>query len=260
MASFADYRDKYSTVKMSREDGILELTFHTDGGPVQWGVKCDREWGAAFNDIANDSDNRVVIMTGTGDRFSGPEGSPERDRVSVPPEEVQKILWSGTRLLTGLLSIEAPVISAVNGPAVRHAEIPLLADVVLAADNATFQDSNHFRNHLVPGDGMHIVMPMLLGPNRGRYFLLTGQTLTASQAYDMGLVGEVLPRERLLSRAREVAQEIAKRPYLVLRYSRLLLTHEIKRQLHDLLGYGLALEGIGMVDRWAETREETLPV
>ena len=70
-----------------------------------------------------------------------------------------------------------PIISAINGPAWRHSEIPLLSDIVLAADTAAFQDSAHFMSNMVPGDGMHVVYPMLLGFNRARYFLLTGQTL-----------------------------------------------------------------------------------
>ncbi len=97
-----------------------------------------------------------------------------------------------------LLNIEAPVIAAINGPAWRHREIPLLSDIVLAADTAAFQDSAHFPNGLVLGDGMHIVMPLLLGMNRGRYFLLTGQTLSAQEARDWS-DGEVLPHDKVLA-------------------------------------------------------------
>jgi enoyl-CoA hydratase/carnithine racemase len=100
-----------------------------------------------------------------------------------------------------LLEIEVPVISAVNGPAWRHSEIPLLCDIVLAADTAQFQDSAHFPSDVVPGDGMHIVYPLLLGMNRGRYFLLTGQTLNAQKALELGLVAEVHPPDKLLGRA-----------------------------------------------------------
>ena len=106
-----------------------------------------------------------------------------------------------------LLNIEVPVISAINGPAWRHGEIPLLSDIVLAADTAAFQDLRAFLpNGLVPGDGMHIVMPLLLGMNRGRYFLLTGQTLSAQEAKDLGLVAEVLPPDKVLARAWEHAE------------------------------------------------------
>jgi enoyl-CoA hydratase/carnithine racemase len=116
---------------------------------------------------------------------------------------------------------------------------------VLATEETTFQDSGHFMNGLIPGDGMHVVYPMLLGMNRGRYFLLTGQKLSAHEAKDLGLVNEVLARERLLPRAWELAKLLTQQHPLVLRYSRVLLTQYIKRQMHDLLGYGLALEGLG---------------
>ena len=71
---------------------------------------------------------------------------------------------------------------------------------------------------------MHIVMPLLLGMNRGRYYLLTGQTLDAQKAHELGLVAEVLPPDQLMARAWELAEDLAKRPTLALRYTRLILT------------------------------------
>jgi enoyl-CoA hydratase/carnithine racemase len=245
MARLEEYVDKYQTIRMERRNGILQLTFHTNNGPLQWGEMPHREFPEAFRDVGSDPDNKVVIMTGTGEAFSGPRASPDA-RLRRTALAWDKTYWEGKHLLLNLLDIEVPMISAINGPALRHSEIPLLCDIVLAAEDTTFQDSAHFANGLVPGDGMHIVYPLLLGVNRGRYFLLTGQTLDARQAQELGLVAEVLPRQALLPRAWALAEQLAQRPPLVLRYSRVLLTQHLKGLMHDLLGYGLALEGLGV--------------
>ncbi len=247
MAKFEEYANKYQTIRMERRDGILQMTFHTDGGSLQWGLLPHREFTAAFADIGSDPDNQVVIMTGTGDEFSGPRPTPAA-RPGGSPRIWDTIYWEGKHLLMNLLDIEVPMISAINGPALRHSELPLLCDIVLAAEHVEFQDSAHFPNGLVPGDGMHIVYPLLLGPNRGRYFLLTGQILSARQALELGLVNEVLPRDRLLPRAWELAEQLLRQPPLTRRYARVVMTQEIKRFLHDLLGYGLVLEGLGALD------------
>ena len=156
--------------------------------------------------------------------------------------------WEGKHLLMNLLDIEVPMIAAVNGPALRHSELPLLCDIVLASNEAAFQDSGHFVNGLIPGDGMHVIYPMLLGLNRGRYFLLTGQTIEAQEALTLGLVNEVMPREDLLPRAWTLAEQLAQESDLVRRYTRVLMTQYIKKMMHEILGYGLALEGLGSVD------------
>ena len=247
MTSLDEYADKYPSIRMERRNGILQMTFHTDDGPLQWGGSPHKEFSQVFVDVGSDFENRIVIMTGTGDTFTGPQGTaattPKR-----PPKDWDQTYWEGKRILTSLLDIEVPMISAINGPALRHSEIPLLCDIVLASNTAAFQDSGHFMSGLVPGDGMHIVYPLLLGVNRGRYFLLTGQRIEAQEAQELGLVNEVMPQSELLPRAWELAEQMAKNSDIVLRYTRVAMNLVIKRQIHDLLGYGLALEGLGSAD------------
>ena len=249
MTKFSDYHDRYPSIKMDRsDDGILQLTFHTDDGPLVWGHigGPHAEFADAFGDIARDTENRVVIMTGTGDQFSGPAA----DKTTFPkvdPVGWETIRFNGVQLTTNLLDIPAPVISCINGPALRHAEIPLLGDIVLAADDTVIQDSAHFPNRTVPGDGVNLFFPLLMGWNRGRYFLLTGQVLDAKELKDMGLVNEVLPREELLPRAWEIAHTLIKQNPLVLRYTRMMLTEPLKTMVRQHLGHGLALEGLAAV-------------
>ena len=247
MPSLDEYADKYQSIRMERRQGILQMTFHTNGGPLQWGGGPHSEFPQAFADVGADPENRIVIMTGSGDAFSGPPGTPAGTPKRTP-REWDRTYWEGKRLLTNLLDIEVPMISAINGPALRHSEIPLLCDIVLASETAAFQDSGHFMSGLVPGDGMHVVYPLLLGLNRGRYFLLTGQRIEAQEAKTLGLVNEVLPQAELLPRAWELAEQMAQQSDIVLRYSRVAMTLVVKRLMHDLLGYGLALEGLGSAD------------
>jgi enoyl-CoA hydratase/carnithine racemase len=251
MALFDEYAHKYETVRMERRDGVLQMTLHTGGKALRWGLVPHAELPAAFYDVGRDRDNRVIILTGTGDEFSGPKPTPDSGPFPTRPsaQDWDRVYWEGKQLLMNLLSIEVPMISAVNGPAMRHSELPLLCDIVLAAEEASFQDSGHFVGGLMPGDGVHVVYPMLLGLNRGRYFLLTGQTIPAKEALALGLVSEVLPRDRLLERAWILAEQVARHPTLMLRYSRVVFTEYIKRQMQDLLGYGLALEGMALMER-----------
>ena len=246
MARLEEYADRYKTVRMERRDGILQVTFHTRGGSLKWGEPPHREFGYAFTDIGSDPENKVVILTGTGDDFCAEFDGPRPARRTT--RDWDKVYWEGKRLLTNLLDIEAPVISAVNGPALIHAEIAVLGNIVLAAETAAFQDAPHFPRGVVPGDGVHVVWPLILGQTRGSYFLLTGQKLSAREALDLGVVNEVLPREQLLPRAWELAEQLAERPLLTLRYSRVALTLQIKRLMQDMLGYGLAVEGLAAVD------------
>jgi enoyl-CoA hydratase/carnithine racemase len=246
--TFESYRTAYRHVRMERADGILELTLHSDGGPLVWGDAPHTELGYCFADVGSDPENRVIILTGAGgsfiskldDSWVGP----------MTPEKWSKIYFHGRRLLLNLLEIECPVIAAVTGAAKVHAEIALLSDIVVAGEDAYFQDAPHFRYDTVPGDGAHLIWPALLGGIRGRYFLLTGQRLSAAEAHNLGVVSEVVGADRVLERARELAAQLAVMADSTLRYTRAAMTQEMKELLTRGLGFGLALEGLGGYATW----------
>jgi enoyl-CoA hydratase/carnithine racemase len=251
VSQFAEYAAKYRNVRFERREGILQITLHTDGGPLKWGAvkgSVHAQLGDAFYDVGRDPENRVVILTGTGDTFCA-----EFNLQELPPmgsvlshEEWYDVVREGKDMLMNLLEIDAPVIGVANGPALIHAELLALSDIVLAADHASFADVAHYPLGVVPGDGVHVVWPMLLGPNRGRYFLMTGEQIPAVEAKALGIVGEVLPRDKVLDRAWELARTLAQKPPRVLRHSRVALTYRLKKHLLEELGHGLMLEGHGL--------------
>lgn len=249
-SDFEAYSSRFEHIRMRREDGILELQLHTDGGPLRWGSKPHHELSRAFRAIAHDQGNHVMILTGTGDEFSGPRASEgvEKGFHSMPAASWEHLHADGMELMDSLLSIQALVIGAVNGPALRHCELALLSDIVIASDNAEFQDSAHFPDGLSPGDGINVITPLVMGLTRSRYFHLTGQILRAVQAKEWGLVNEVVPRHKLMERAWELARQLKRQKPMVLRHTRILNTHELRRRMLEMVGYGLALEGLDIAD------------
>jgi enoyl-CoA hydratase/carnithine racemase len=254
MSSLEGYRDRYENIAFERENGVLQVTLHTDGGPFVLSRKAHTDMGAAWADVAEDPENKVVILTGTGAVFCT-----ELDGASLQPLDTPEgwhlTYHNGKRLLQNFLDIEVPVISAINGPARNMSELPLLADVVLASDTADFQDAIHFNRGVVPADGMHVVWLELLGTMRGKYFLLTEQLLSAQEAHELGVVSEVVPADRLMERARELAERMAELPDLTLRYTRVALNQRMRRRLEEGLGYGLALEGLSVINAFSEDPE-----
>lgn len=240
---FESYSTKYQRCRLTRQDGIIELCLHTDGGSLKWDPVVHEELGYCFSDIANDPENKVVIITGEGETFCTEMGDfgTSTLRWSVIHREA-------LRLLNNLLAIEVPVIAAVNGPAHIHAELLLMSNIVISADHADFQDGAHFIRGWAPTDGSHLFWPLLLGPTRGSYFLLTGEIIDAHKGLGLGLVNEVLPGKDVKVRAWELAQQIARQPDLVRRYTRAALCQEIKRLMHEQLSHGLALEGMAFLE------------
>jgi enoyl-CoA hydratase/carnithine racemase len=252
MSTLTEYQQKHEDyLRLERRGGVLQATLHTAGGPFVLSRAAHTGLGTAWLDIATDAENKVLIITGTGDDFCT-----QLDGASLQPLDTPAgwhLTYSnGKRLLQHFLDIEIPVIAAINGPARNMTELPLLADIVLASETADFQDAIHFNRGVVPADGMHIVWLELLGPARGKHFLLTEQRLSAAEAHQLGVVGEVLPPDRLLDRAWELAERMAQLPDLTLRYTRVALNHRMRRRLEEDLGYGLALEGLSVIQAFGD--------
>jgi enoyl-CoA hydratase/carnithine racemase len=257
VTKFEEYKDRYSDcyVLEKTDDGILLMRMHTDGGSVNWN-KAVLSTPNLFGDIAGDRDVRVVIYTGTGENFNAdfrPKGeqlkayaaqlqaAPQR-----PAEEVEASGWFGRNRHNNMLDIDAIMIAAVNGPVTIHSELPLMCDIVLASDKAYFQDLAHFVSNLAPGDGVQNIWPRAIGMNRFRYWQLMGQKITAQQAYDWGAVNEVVPNDKLLDRAWEIAHYLVRFSPVTLRNTRRIFVQELKRAAVNDLALGQNMELLGM--------------
>lgn len=247
MARFESYASAFPNAALTRTpDGVLEVRLHTDGGKLVFNGHTHEQFVDLFHAIGEDRENRVVILTGSGDAFMDtidPDGFD-----FFTPEGYDKILREGRKVLSNILDIEVPMITALNGPVLLHSEYALLTDIILATPETVFQDKPHFDFGIVPGDGVNLVWPEVIGSVRGRYFILTRQKLDAQTAKDWGVVNEIVASDRLLARAHEIADQIAALPPLTSRYTRIALTQKLRRIVEEGAGYGLALEGISAAD------------
>jgi enoyl-CoA hydratase/carnithine racemase len=247
MSRFDTYRNSFANARLTRsKTGVLEVALHTDGGTLVFNGHTHEQFVDLFHAIGSDPDNRVVILTGSGEAFMetiSPEGFD-----FFTPRGYDKIYREGKKVLMNILDVEVPLIAAVNGPARLHSEYILLADIVLATPSTVFQDKPHFEFGIVPGDGVHLLWQEVIGTIRGRYFILTRQELDAQTAKEWGAVNEIVPADQLLARAREIAEGLAKLPPLTTHYTRIALTQKLRRIIDEGVGYGLALEGISAAD------------
>jgi len=176
---FSEYENSYANYKFElTDDGILFMQCHTDGDSLVWSWQAHDDMSDAFADIAGDREIKVLIHTGTGANYNANWGRmPNGDPVETPvyqlmPDtrgllKLDEKAWYARHLVFNVLDVDVPMISAVNGPCNMHSEVPLMGDIVLASEDAYFQDASHFPRGQVPGDGQHVIWSYLAGPHQG---------------------------------------------------------------------------------------------
>lgn len=247
MAQFDAYKDAFPNARLTRSTaGVLEIVLHSNGGTLVFDGYTHEQFVDLFNAVGRDSANRVVILTGTGDAVMEEIAPGGFDFFT--PTGYDKIYREGKKVLMNLLDIEVPMIAALNGPIRLHSEYALLCDIVIASPDTVFQDRPHLQLGIVPGDGMHVIWPEVIGSIRGRYFLLTRQELDAKTAKEWGVVNEIVAKPELMNRARTIAATLAAIPPLTSHLTRVALTQRLRRLIEEGVGYGLALEGISAAE------------
>ena len=243
-----DYFNAYRNLKLTRDaKGVLVAEFHSNGEPFIMGAQAHTEFVDAFYRIGQDRANKIVILTGAGGEFITDVDWSSFGDVADPG------VWSqvhdeGLQVLENIANIRVPVIAAVEGRAHVHSDYALLASVIVAAESATFQDVAHFAAGVAPGDGIFTTWSYRAGAGRAEAFLLNPQPLAARTAHEWGVVAEVVPNGKALSRARELAELYLKAPEVTRRNTRIHFIQPLKERIVREVGYGLSLEGASSAD------------
>jgi len=254
-----DYLGAYRSLKLTRDNnGVLVAQFHTKGGPFTFTAQDHTELVDAFYRIAQDRANKIVILTGAGGDFITGVEWPSFGDVSDPG------VWSqihdeGVQILENIANIRVPVVAAIEGRAHVHSEYALLANVIVAAESASFVDGAHFAAGVVPGDGIFTTWSYRAGAGRAEVFLLNPEPLSARTAHQWGVVAEVVPDGKALTRARELAALYLKAPEVTRRNTRVHFIQPLKERIVREVGYGLSLEGASAADLVKSMRAKSEP-
>jgi len=256
-----NYFTAYHNLNLRRDDkGVLVAEFHSNGGPFIMTARAHTEFVEAFYRISQDRANKIIILTGAGGEFiTGVEWSSFGN--VADPGVWSQVHDEGVQALENIANIRVPVIAAIEGRAHVHSDYALLASVIEAADGATFQDVAHFAGGIVPGDGIFTTWSYRAGAARAEAFLLNPQPLTARTAHEWGVVAEVVPNGKALSRARELAELYLKAPEVTRRNTRVHFIQPLKERIVREVGYGLSLEGASAADlvKLMQAKSEPVP-
>ncbi|MEV5410318.1 enoyl-CoA hydratase/isomerase family protein [Thermopolyspora sp. NPDC052614] len=234
-ATYADF------FRMRREDGIIEVRLHTADGPYVHTHAAHNAWPRVWQEIGNDPENHVLIITGTGDRWmtGNPRGLNPVPASDLDPDLTFQRMMDGWKLIESFVnSIDIPTIAAVNGAGV-HTEFAMMSDITLAAPDADFMDP-HFWLGSPPGDGQGMALQTLMGHKRAAYYIYGAKPIPAEKALEWGIVNEVLPRERLLDRAWELARFIMKRPRYARWAAHNIISRHWKKMVAEDFGFHMA--------------------
>lgn len=190
--------------------------------------------------IAEDTDARVVILTGSGSAFSA-GGDFGYMQQNIDDAEMRRLTMLEARaIVRGIIRLPIPVIAAVNGPAVGlGCSLAVLSDLVLLSDKSFLADP-HLRMGLVTGDG-GMVWPALTGLLRAKEYLFLGQKILPDKAVELGLASRVVEADDLMTEALALANRLVKVPRDALRDTKLALNGYVEAQLEN--AFELAFTG-----------------
>lgn len=234
----------YETIQLTHgDDGVVVATLNRPEKLNAVNGIMHNELSRLAPDFDVDRDANVLVLTGAGRAFcAGGDFS-----TGTPPgAEGGDMMLEARRIVDGLLECRKPIISAVNGYAMGlGATVALLCDVVLAGRSAVFADT-HVAMGIGAGDGGQLIWPLLMGVNRAKYYLMTGDRLDADEALQLGLVTFVFDDSDLLPQARTIASRLARGPRLAISASKMAVNHWIRAQSAQILPLSLALEEASM--------------
>jgi enoyl-CoA hydratase len=215
-----DYSGYQHLLFERRENGVLLITLNRPEVLNAAHEAMHSELARVWADVSGDADTRVAVVTGAGRAFSAGGDLAMVERMAGDYDRTARMLSEMSDLVYNMINCEKPVVSAINGVAVGAGlVVALLADISVCAQEARLGDG-HVRLGAAAGDHAAIIWPLLCGMAKARYYLLTGEMISGTEAERIGLVSKVLPRAEVLPESLRIAQGLATGPQLAVRLTK----------------------------------------
>jgi len=208
----------------------------------------------AFEAARNDAAVRGVILTGAGDK-AFIAGADISELANVSAVEAEESSTFGQEVLNLVENLGKPVIAAINGFALGGGcETAMACTIRVAAENAKFGQPE-VKLGLIPGGGGTQRMPRLVGKGRALQIILSGEIISAQEAYRIGLVNEVVPAADVITRAGAILKQIFSNAPIAVKYS----LEAVNKGLETSVAEGLSIEAslFGLCAGTEDKREGT---
>lgn len=234
----------YETILVNITEGVTTITLNRPGSLNAFNNQMIAETTAAFKEAGQEKGTRCIVITGNGRAFSS--GQDLKD-VSLRGENFsigEHLRHGYNRLITQMISVEKPIIAAVNGVAAGAGfGVALAADLRIASEKATFIQA-FSRIGLVPDSATTWTLPRLIGYTRAYEISITGDPVTAEQALKWGMVNRVAPAEQFMEIVLAWARRLAEGPTLAYGLTKRAMYRAEGMGLDDALAYEARVQEI----------------
>jgi len=228
---------EYENIIFVVENNIATITFNRPKALNALNRELMTEFSEAIGEVYQNEGIRVLVLTGSGEK-SFVAGADITELATFNALQAKNLSELGHNTINKLQELPIPVIAAVNGFALGGgSEIALACDFIYASDNAKF-GLPEITLGLIPGYGGTQRLPRLIGKNKAKELIFTGKMISASEAYEIGMVNKVVPSESLMKEVLKTAGMIASKGKVSIRAAK----QAINSGMNSDLGTGCKIE------------------
>ncbi|MDR7868478.1 MAG: enoyl-CoA hydratase-related protein [Sporomusaceae bacterium] len=225
-----------ANVTMANEEGLAIITVNRPQALNALDTDTLGELRAAVLAADEDPAVRVLIITGAGAK-AFVAGADIAQMRALSPLEGRKMTMLGQEIFATIENLAKPVIAAVNGFALGGGcELAMACDIRVASATAKFGQPE-VNLGIIPGFAGTQRLSRLIGKGRAKYYIFTGQMMTAQEAYERGLADKVVEPEALLGTCREIAKTIMTKAPVAVMMAKKAINHGLDMDIRSAVAY-----------------------